>query len=100
MRRPGLVKVVGDSMAPTLLPGDRCYVVPYAPGAPGVVVAESNGLVVKRIGTVWKQRGHIYMVDLVSDHPDAPGCPAVPVDDVLGRVSFRYWPLHRIGWVR
>jgi signal peptidase I len=32
-------------------------------------------------------------------HQDAPDGGSVPVDDVVGKVRFKVWPLNRIGGV-
>jgi phage repressor protein C with HTH and peptisase S24 domain len=107
MRRPVLVKVMGDSMRPTLLPGDRCVVTRYVVSdGLGIVIARPDParreLVVKRIDRVhWLgDEDTVTGVDLVSDNRDAPDLADTPLACILGRVRFRYWPLSRIGWVR
>jgi len=102
MRRPWLVKMVGTSMTPTLQPGDRCVVVRYRLSF-CVVIARpivDLDLVVKRITTFTVGRGRGVVADLRSDNRDVVDYPDVPIDKVLGRVSFRYWPPRRVGWVR
>jgi phage repressor protein C with HTH and peptisase S24 domain len=98
-RRWGAVAVAGDSMRPTLRPGDACLVRYGAAVRPGmVVVARLPGrpLGVKRAslhdeGGWW----------LESDDPlhgtDSATFGSVSDVDVLGRVVLRYWP--RPAWL-
>jgi phage repressor protein C with HTH and peptisase S24 domain len=98
-RRWGAVAVAGDSMRPTLRPGDACLVQYGAAIRPGMVVVArlpNRPLGVKRAslhdGDGWW---------LESDDPlhgtDSATFGAVPDADVVGRVVLRYWP--RPAWL-
>jgi phage repressor protein C with HTH and peptisase S24 domain len=93
-RRWGVVAVAGNSMRPTLRPGDACFVRYGAPIRSGdVVVARlpARPLGIKRAalhdGDGWW---------LSSDDPmqgtDSATFGSVDDADVLGRVLLRYWP--------
>jgi nickel-type superoxide dismutase maturation protease len=100
------VSVSGDSMRPTLEPGDRLLVrrVGGRPRlGPGDLVTvpdprpESGGrILVKRVGSVDGDT-----VALVGDNPhastDSRSFGPVPVSSVLGRVVYRYGPPGRSG---
>ncbi len=94
-----VVRVVGESMAPTLGPGDR-LLVREGPVREGDVVVARRGelMLVKR--AVFRQDGGWW---LESDNQRAPGrrdswdFGAVPDADVLGRVVLRYWPPSRLA---
>ena len=102
------VEVVGASMAPSLLAGDRLVVVgrPWGPPArprPGQVVAvpdprEPARILVKRVRAVDTRNGTI---DVVGDSPgastDSRTFGPVPRSSVLGRAVFRYAPPERRG---
>jgi hypothetical protein len=87
-----LIRVRGDSMTPTLLPGDWLLIAHGAPIAAGCVVvgafrAEPDRLVVKRVaraeGSAWW---------LVSDNPRAGSdSRQLGAADVVGRVGWA-WP--------
>lgn len=90
-----IVAVSGESMTPTLRPGDACLVLWGARARPGdVVVARLPGrpLGVKRAelvdadGSVWLGS------DNAGAGTDSATFGAVPASDVLGRVLARYWP--------
>lgn len=96
--RLGVVGVAGDSMRPTLRPGDACLVL-Y-----GARVREGQ-LVVARLPNrpLGIKRAALHDADgwfLVSDDPlngtDSATFGSVPDVDVLGRVLLRYWP--RPAW--
>jgi nickel-type superoxide dismutase maturation protease len=98
------VEVVGDSMAPTLLPGDRLVVLP-ALGGPheGDLVAlpdprQPSRVVVKRVDSVWGGA-----LSVVGDNPsastDSRHFGPVAVDGVRGRAVYRYHPPDRRGSV-
>src|SRR4051794_29447296 len=90
----GIVAVSGDSMQPTLHPGDACLVRHGARIREGhVVVARlpDRPLGIKR-AMLHDEDGWF----LVSDDPrrgtDSATFGSVPDADVLGRVLLRYWP--------
>jgi phage repressor protein C with HTH and peptisase S24 domain len=92
--RLGVIGVAGDSMRPTLRPGDACLVRYGSRIRPGdLVVARlpSRPLGVKRAA--------LHDADgwwLASDDPlhgtDSAAFGSVRDEDVLGRVLLRYWP--------
>ncbi|WP_436698511.1 nickel-type superoxide dismutase maturation protease [Nocardioides sp. BYT-33-1] len=95
--RVGIAVVRGDSMRPTLRPGDRLLVGYGARVRPGrVVVARfaDGTLVVKRAverrGSGWWLRGDNPSVGVDSRHRGP-----VPDEAVLGVVRARVWPLPR-----
>ncbi|WP_281395818.1 S24 family peptidase [Nonomuraea endophytica] len=94
------VRVEGDSMRPALRPGDWLLVRRGATVHPGdLVVARLPGeparLIVKR--AQWRGEEGWW---LESDNQRAPGrrdsWDFGPVDDIVGRVVLRYWPLLRL----
>ena len=95
--------VSGESMQPTLAPGDRLVVVPTTRLRPGQVVAladprGSGRLMVKRIGALHEGR-----VELRGDNPtastDSRHFGLVARDQVVGTVLYRYYPPKRAGWL-
>ena len=102
------VVVVGDSMAPTLLPGDRLLVARVPAGValrPGVLVAFPDPrhgpggeapLLVKRV--TWSSGG---AVEVRGDNPaastDSRSFGTVPRDAVIGVAVYRYGPPPRRG---
>lgn len=91
------IEVHGDSMRPTLRPGDRLFVVWWPPVAirPGrlVAVRRPDRVVVKRVAAVTKTT-----VDVKGDNPAAStDYASVPKRDVVGRVVYRYAPDGRVG---
>jgi len=100
------VAVTGESMLPTLKPGDWLLVrLGTSVAAGDVVVArhpyEADVLTVKRAG--FRQDGGWW---LESDNQKAPGRQdswdwgAVPDDLIVGRVALRYWPVTKISRLR
>jgi phage repressor protein C with HTH and peptisase S24 domain len=94
----GVVGVAGDSMRPTLRPGDACLV------RYGTRIREGH-VVVARLPDrpLGVKRAVLHDADgwyLVSDDPlhgtDSATFGSVPDADVLGRVLLRYWP--RPAW--
>ncbi|MEO3857164.1 S24 family peptidase [Acrocarpospora sp. B8E8] len=92
------VRVTGDSMLPVLRPGDCLLVRPGAPIREGdlVIARRPHGLIVKR---AFRRTEEGWWLE--SDNQSAPGRQdswdfgAIPDQDILGRVLFRYWPLRR-----
>ena len=96
------VEVRGDSMRPTLLPGDRLLVVRLARPREGdvVVVADPrwpDRALVKRVAAVAPGR-----LTVVGDNEAASTDSAVfgPLSHALGRAVYRYHPPARAGRVR
>lgn len=101
------VLVSGGSMAPTLLDGDRLFVV-AAPWrlpqvASGDIVAvrdprDPERLLVKRVATVDRRRGTVEVLgDAAEASTDSRTFGPVPVGAVVGRVAYRYGPTGRSG---
>lgn len=102
------VEVVGTSMEPTFLPGDRLVVLARLAGrprwpAPGEVVAvgdprDRSRLLVKRVFAVDRASD---TVDVRGDAPDASTDSRtfgpVPRSAVVGRAVYRYAPSGRTG---
>ncbi len=94
------VEVHGESMAPTLLPGDRLLVVklPFRAFRVGSLVAvrTPERVVVKRVAVVHDDG----RVDVAGDNTAAStDYRGVRPGDVVGRVVYRYWPSERVGRV-
>lgn len=100
--------VQGESMTPTLQPGDRVLVDLWSyrrrPPSPGEVVLLQRReavTLVKRIGRGHPPPGFLHVL---GDNParsrDSRQFGPVPVDSVRGRVVFRYWPLSEAGPIR
>ena len=102
------VEVVGDSMAPTFLPGDRLVVLSPMGGRPRwpavdtvVAVADPRRptrTLVKRVAGTDRAGG---TVEVVGDDPgrstDSRTFGPVPLAAVVGRVVYRYAPPGRTG---
>ena len=102
--RFGLARVRGDSMRPTLRPGDRLLVHYSATVRPGALVLArfaDGTLAVKRAGERRTTRSGGAGWWLLSDDPDrgvdSRHRGTVPDQDVLAVVRARVWPLVRIG---
>lgn len=102
--RPRRLLVTGDSMRPSLLPGDRVLAIRARRVRAGDVVAvpdprDAGRLLVKRVAAV---RGD--GVELAGDHAEASTDSRVfgPVShaSIRGRVVYRYAPAERSGPVR
>jgi nickel-type superoxide dismutase maturation protease len=103
------VEVDGDSMAPTLLPGDRLLVESWSyarrrPRGGEVVLAGDPRLpereLIKRVASI--DTG-AETVELAGDFPqastDSRTFGSLPIDSVRWRVALRYWPPGRIGLI-
>jgi nickel-type superoxide dismutase maturation protease len=102
------VEVMGGSMAPALLPGDRLVVVgcprltvPWP--EPGAVVAlpdptEPTRTLVKRVATIDRRAGTLEVVgDARHASTDSRSFGPVPRSSLLGRAVYRYAPPARRG---
>jgi nickel-type superoxide dismutase maturation protease len=111
--RPFRVAVQGESMRPTLAPGDflvalgglrprrGALVVVEHPERPGFeVVKRVVGLPGDRVGDRPLAPGELWVE---GDHPgastDSRAFGPVPAGAVRGVVVLRYWPLGRAGWL-
>ncbi|WP_246160214.1 S24 family peptidase [Nocardioides humilatus] len=97
-RRLGFAVVRGESMSPTLSPGDRLLVRYGAAPAPGrVVVARfaTGTVAVKRIAER-RDQGWWLLSDNAEAGEDSRARGAVPEDDVLAVVLLRVWPRPRL----
>ncbi|MDA8062874.1 MAG: nickel-type superoxide dismutase maturation protease [Actinomycetota bacterium] len=99
--RPARVEVTGDSMAPTLLPGDRLLLVrPRSVGVGDLVALtdprQPGRLLVKRVGAIDASR-----VTVVGDNQeqstDSRHFGPVPLAGLVGRACYRYHPRERAG---
>jgi phage repressor protein C with HTH and peptisase S24 domain len=103
--RLSVVLVAGESMRPTLRPGDRLLVASGVRVSAGDVVVsripDSDVLAVKR--AAFRQDGGWW---LESDNQGAPGrrdswdFGAVRDEAIVGRVLVRYWPLPPVSSFR
>lgn len=106
--RPGRYVVRGESMAPTLLPGDRLVVVRgvhhLAAPRPGEIVlarvaAVAGREIIKRVGGRLPG-GYALLGDNPPASTDSRQFGSVPRAAITGRVLLRYWPDERRGRVR
>jgi nickel-type superoxide dismutase maturation protease len=102
-RRLDTVEVRGESMAPTLRPGERLIVMRLGGSPPrvgDVVIAhdprDPGRELIKRVAAVGRDG-----IELRGDNPgastDARTFGSLPAPAVEWRVVFRYWPLERRG---
>ena len=100
--RPWRVAVSGPSMEPARREGAWLLILPPRP-APrrGEVVLlrdprDRSRLLLKRITEVTRE-GCVVEGDHAGHSRDSREFGPVPLDDVVGRAAFRYFPLDRIG---
>ncbi|HET9689827.1 MAG TPA: nickel-type superoxide dismutase maturation protease [Acidimicrobiales bacterium] len=98
------VEVVGASMAPTLLPGDRLVVLRLAPVRAGAVVAlpdprHPSRVLVKRVAAVGAS-GVDVRGDAVGASTDSRHFGLVARRSIVGRAVWRYAPPERAGRLR
>jgi nickel-type superoxide dismutase maturation protease len=102
-----VVEVRGDSMAPSLLPGDRLLVESRSyerrSPRPGEVVLagdprDPDRELIKRVAGV---DDAAFAAELRGDAPDASTDSrefgSVPLSTIRWRAAFRYWPPERVG---
>ncbi len=94
--RFGRVDVVGESMLPTLRPGDRLVVEWGAKVAPGAIVVvrrpdQGGLLVVKRLREK-RTSGWIVIGDNPDQSTDSRSFGPIPTSQIEGVVIARYWP--------
>ena len=105
-RSLGRVEVVGGSMAPALLPGDRLLLLRRPLGSPGWpavgdVVAlndprEPMRVLVKRVADIDQSAGTVTVLgDAAEASTDSRTFGAVPRRALLGRAIYRYAPVGR-----
>ena len=98
------VRVTGDSMLPTLEPGDRLLCLPAWRLRTGDLVAvrdprDGGRLMVKRVTGV--ERAAVTVAgDNAAASTDSRAFGPVPRDLVVGRPAWRYFPESRAGRVR
>jgi nickel-type superoxide dismutase maturation protease len=99
------VEVAGDSMLPTIAPGDRLVVLrhPRWPWRVGQVAALHDPrrpgdvtLLVKRVAAV-RTDGLDVRGDNETASTDSRTFGPVPRSDLVGPVLYRYWPAERAG---
>ena len=97
------VEVVGDSMAPALLAGDRLLVLRPTRIRRGDVVAvrdprDASRILVKRVAEVLRAGGGwVVLGDNLPASTDSREFGAVPRSSLLGRCVWRYAPESRRG---
>jgi nickel-type superoxide dismutase maturation protease len=97
------LEIVGESMCPTLEPGDRVLVVRFVPLRVGDLVAladprQNDRIVVKRVAAI--DRGRF---TVLGENPrastDSRHFGPVTRRAIAGRVVYRYAPPWRQGWM-
>lgn len=102
LRRILRLEVQGESMSPTLQPGDRVLVVRTGRLRPGVVAAvrdprDPERVVVKRVAGGSAAVGWRVLGDNQARSTDSRAFGPVGSDLVVGRVVYRYHPPERAG---
>ena len=102
VRRVIRVEVQGDSMAPTLRPGDRMVVVRGLQARRGDIVAARDPrtpsrMLIKRVAAIDADRRLHLAGDDPSASTDSRTFGPVAGSDLVGRVVWRYWPGDRRG---
>lgn len=101
--RPTRVEVVGDSMLPTLIPGDRLLVVARRPGRGDLVALpdprDPARLLIKRAVEVSASGGVVLRGDNPGASTDSRDFGPVPASSVAGVAVYRYAPSSRVGWL-
>jgi nickel-type superoxide dismutase maturation protease len=95
------LEVEGESMAPTLLDGDRVLVwrcVPVRPGDVVALVEPSGRTVVKRVVGMG-DAGVTVVGDNSELSTDSRHFGPIRPEAIQGRVMWRYWPEERSGWL-
>lgn len=100
--------VVGRSMEPALVQGDRvlvdCWTYRHRGprvGEIALVLGPSGVPMVKRVAESPSHGDGIWVLgDHVDQSTDSREFGALPADHLRGRVVYRYWPLSRAGPVR
>jgi nickel-type superoxide dismutase maturation protease len=95
--------VHGESMVPTLSPGDRVLVDLWSyrsrdprPGEVALLYDPRGVTIVKRVAS-GDEDAYIVRGDNPAESVDSRSFGAVPRDRFRGRVVWRYWPLSRAG---
>jgi nickel-type superoxide dismutase maturation protease len=96
-----LVVVDGDSMRPTLEPGDRLLVLALPPrGGDVVAVQRHDRVIVKRVAAIDHDGTLTVLGDNAAASTDSRDFGPVTPDTVLGRAVYRYAPPARVGRLR
>ena len=95
------IEISGESMAPTLEPGDRVLVVRAGRPRPGDIVAcvdprEPNRTIVKRVAGV-DGRQYTILGDNFDASTDSRHFGPVDANSIIGHLIFRYFPERSAG---
>jgi nickel-type superoxide dismutase maturation protease len=95
------IEVTGDSMRPTLTPGDRLLVWRWGRLRPGDLVAlrdpRTGRPIVKRVAERGENRALTVVGDNADHSTDSRHFGPVSHSRVMGRIVYRYAPPHRTG---
>jgi len=97
------LEIEGESMLPTLAPGDRVLVLSIGAPRPGDLVAlrdprRRDRIIVKRVEAIDADRYRV-VGDNRAASTDSRTFGSVPRSEILGRVAYRYAPAARAGRV-